>query len=385
MNELRVSLARNGTGDNDVPLSLLGLSFEVVAKLEILALEKLDAIIQNLQILCSRVAVEEPHQNRGYTVPTTTNAGFDFSHVKPSLVSAIILDGILASISAEPSNLSTSATSTLLEVFVQTAEPTWAEIGAWMSVGMDFSNSISETHNDERATGSLAEFFIQRNWSIPPGTVEYWLEGYKIEHSNSPSMVPALVGAFAEDILSAGKAVGLLRVLQIDDFFPDTFTTSDESASDDSDSDSPHSWLQTWPTFRQLLHSEEVILPAPVRLGLEVASERAHNEMFHGESPLMLVSEGGVSSLVRERLLPFCLVAHSRLNRVVINDCRLWYHLDTITGLFFMRNGDTMGAFCEAIFERVSLAKSRRQLVTRSSVKPALRSAASSPGATTIL
>lgn len=366
--------ARRGNTATGVPCSLLGLSHQSVAKIDEFALETLDSVIVNLQVLRSRI-ISEPHRDVG---KPAENMDFDFSPIDPSILSTTILNCLLEALKVERSTSLSSVPSTLLEVFIPTAEPVWSDVGTWMKHGMEFVNSVVDTAQDDEEElhdnwkGKAAEFFVQKNESIPAGVPEYWLEGYiirkpaqlraKVPVNPQPiGSVPSFIGDFAMDILSVGKSVGLLRALQVDDFF------SDEQLDDPDfkDGGERYEWLSSWPTFRQLLTSDEFDVPT-VDSDTEASlnafpasrsdSEEAELLDVENKSTVAFLSEGDIASLVQERLEPWCRVAHSRLNRVIVNDCDLWGHLDTISGLFFMKRGDTMSIFCDSLFERVSTA-----------------------------
>ncbi|KAF8314738.1 hypothetical protein DL93DRAFT_2167155 [Clavulina sp. PMI_390] len=323
--------------------TLLSLSHKVSATMSS-SFEMLLAVVESLQQLRPKQTVHDP------------KGPYDFSFLPPALLSTIILDRVTTSIRTERMKGQTASANVLTAVIVKTMEPLWASVGVWMRQGMEFQ--------DTAGTGADSEFFIERHSYIRPGSTEFWLEGHtlrtydvdtallveraRVGHStlarpHNDDMVPLILGDLASDILSAGKAVGLLRALQIDDFFSN------------GEGEARYQWMDTWPSFAILVDSADTLMSAhsdgrgsPLSLR-DVDSRR-------GEMDVAFTSED-IASLIRERLDPWCRVAHARLNRVITYDCELWRHVDAIEGLYFMQHGDFMSRFCAAFFERIEAGK----------------------------
>lgn len=301
---------------------------------------------------------------------------FDFSFLQPAVLSTLILDYLLAAIRSEQLKGLEASAEILMNVFIHTIEPLWGSVGAWMKHGMDFADTAATS---AVAVDENAELFIARNFDVPTGTTDFWMEGHSLrscsEHdekllmklrSRRPDIgssevhnddaVPSIFRDFAPDILSAGKSVGLLRALQIEDFF----MSGEEESS--------YQWMEAWPSFHLLVRSsddsfivEQALEPdgddgdTRASFGDSTPSGNADNPMSKQNTRQSVVSSEEIASLIRERLDPWCRLAHARLNRVILDDCDLWHHLAAIQGLYFMKRGDTMGRFCDALFERVSL------------------------------
>lgn len=130
--------------------------------------------------------------------------------------------------------------------------------------------------------------------------------------------------------------------------------------------------MENWPTFSVLLgrDSSESQHQKGSRVNYLAPSNSSDSDsasLHYKSSPSSLTSSisqsdtttsitspEDIASLVRETLDPWCRLAHTRLNRVIVNDCDLWYHLSAIENLFFMRR-DATTRFCETLFEQVSM------------------------------
>jgi gamma-tubulin complex component 5 len=338
-----------------------------------------------------------------HVVAREVSSSFDFTSVAPSIISMTLLDALLSSVQLARSAYGDhQAAKTLMDIFTRSVEPLWASIGIWLKLGMSLNDSIAQDDVPSNAVGPDAEFFLRRR-DVQLGSADFWLKGYTVRlHRYSGVFVeedddtedtlnggdvgvhtvPEFLQLVASDILAAGKSVGFLRALQVDDFFGDS--TNDE-----------YEWMRDWPSFRSLIGSDSLIISTPTspnsstppppnqpileavsRLSQESsnlespnASDDAdegpwasspsvpsdapsHRPLHSSDNPLL--SADALASLIQERVKPWCRLANSRLHRVLVVDCELWRHLGCMEDLFFTRRGDALTHFCDILFDRVS-------------------------------
>lgn len=366
-------------GGHSAPLivSLLSLDHETQGRVGCM-FEILHHVLHTLQSFRPphTVAVEVP--------------SFDFTSLAPSIVSVTVLDTLLSSVQlAGSARGDHQAAKALMDIFTRSVEPLWASVGLWLKLGMNLNDNTVRDHVPLSTVGPDAEFFLRRG-DVPLGSADFWLRGYTIRRhrlsgalaeeddddadnasggdSTRVHTVPEFLRLVAPDILAAGKSVGLLRALQVDDFFGDLF--GDE-----------YEWMGDWPSFRSLIRSDNAVSASPSprsassplskgtsALGSSNASDNGNESPWSPSSSLPpdapshrplhsstdpLLSVDALASLIQERVKPWCLLANSRLNRVLVVDCELWRHLGCMEDLFFMRRGDALTHFCDMIFERV--------------------------------
>lgn len=293
--------------------------------------------------------------------------------VHPSILCTFVLDELLAAARSEHLRGLSASAQLIMEVFVTTAEPLWNSLGIWMSRGMEFTDpsTVATAGSWNR---SDSEFFIQQDKNIPADHSDFWLDGFKVIDGLSQDLgihavagsvdqardsrsqgfklrtIPIIFRAFANEILSAGKSVGLLRVLQSDDFV--SLDTSGINSQP----------LQHWPTFHEIIRDSADLMSLrddehSTANGPSHTPPTTENISLKDSNPIKTfpseLSADDVAMLIRESLEPRCRLAHARLNRVIADDCRIWYHIAAIEGLYFMRRGDTMGQFCRMLFNRV--------------------------------
>jgi gamma-tubulin complex component 5 len=343
--EERLCISQNGKqGDQPNVCSLLslehrtsgytGASFDLLLKL-----------VHDILSLCSSAA-------GCIQAPKSEECSFTCSLVPPSILCTFMLDALIAAARSEHLKGLSASAHLIMEVFTTTIEPLWSSLGVWMSRGMDFTDA---TLAWTTGSGNGSELFIHRDEKIPVNHSDFWMDGYKVisefsqdfnieaEHDNIEQIrgskhraIPTIFRAFANEILSAGKSVGLLRVLQSDDIL--SLDTSESRSRP----------LQEWPSFC------EVIGCLTDKISLNGASaDAALEDSKPTKTFLSELSGEDVALLIHERLEPWCQLAHSRLNRVIVDDCQLWHHIAAVEGLYFMRRGDTMAQFCQTLFSRV--------------------------------
>lgn len=272
----------------------------------------------------------------------------------------------------------------LLRTFTATAEPLWTHVGNWLKLGMDMTpNSSLDVNADNDKLGD--EFFVKRDADVPPGASEFWAEGYTLQGGDVDESqshlghglegVPLFLQPVAQEILAAGKAVGLLRALEVDEFFGEA-GNDDEADVGDSRSGSgyveEYEWLKDWTTFRTLVVEQggfdglgslpnsggpSSLLPPSDDSAPDTPSSSSPSSLYGDEhddpEESSMLSIDALSSLVQDYLEPYCRLAQSRLNRVIVVDCELWLHLNSMEDLYFMRRGDVLTDFCDVLFARV--------------------------------
>ncbi|KAI0307069.1 Spc98 family-domain-containing protein [Multifurca ochricompacta] len=165
-------------------------------------------------------------------------------------------------------------------------------------------------------TGLNDEFFIQDN-GLSVLDPDFWTEGFTIREADpkaySPKSKTLLLNPMANHILRAGKAVGLLRVLDL---------------PLSSDANPELNWVTKWPTFAALLQE------------------------YHAEA-LVETSEVHLSRFIYDTILPYCQIPQKRLAQMAAGECDLWLHLTAIEELYFMRKSDAMSYFSDLVFAKM--------------------------------
>ncbi|PAV21033.1 hypothetical protein PNOK_0366000 [Pyrrhoderma noxium] len=236
----------------------------------------------------------------------------------PSYFASQLLDTLFEAIQQRNSFGDTITASSLMHVFQRTAEPVWVMLGRWLRDGV----FMPEASNSAIDYVSLPqEFFIEAN-ELDLVDPDFWSEGYVIrsrtikdsEHHEVPSFLISL----AERLLSAGKSVGLLRILG-----RGRGLTGFEDLS-----------VNKWPTFQGFM----------THLAKSISVHGAEDE---------ILSSDNLSLLLSDHVLPICASAEKDLRDVLYSDCELVYHLHAIQGLFLHMKGDVMSDFCDMLFTAV--------------------------------
>jgi gamma-tubulin complex component 5 len=324
--------AQRGHGKQLV-VSLLGFESSLLQRMAGV-LEVVDAVLRDI---VQKVASAPQPPNDG---PSPLHA-HDLTSYHPSILSTLILDGLLASIREQLSMGETATSQALLAILIHTAQPIWSSIGRWLRDGMD-------AVEDEGVHGSLKhdqELFIEKG-EVPLGSPDFWDEGYRLRrvtedagHSTSTQprdSVPAVFQTIAQDVLAAGKAVGLLRAMGLDT--PASFRMQE------------HEWL----SFKQLYARLEDGASKEVELAiLALAGE---NQILDATAGMRWASDALVAS-VQDYAMSVCQEAHSQLIRVLKEDCELSRHLSGMQALFLMRRGDILSDWCDVVFAKVGLER----------------------------
>lgn len=241
----------------------------------------------------------------------------------PSAFGALLLDSLLGAVQERASMGDLVSADALMRVFGESAEPTWAMVGQWMKDGMPVREGRSRPSG--RFGGLDDEFFVEDN-ELPLLDPDFWTDGFVLREENGETeaqkrtAVPAFLSGIARNVLDAGKAVGLLRVLEIATLL---------------DRDSP--WMADWPSFAFVADSTR---------------DRARGE--DGESvSLLSASTEELSQALRDAVWPQCSLAQETLQRVLADDCGLMLHLSAIEDVCLMRRGDAMSHFVDVLFAKV--------------------------------
>jgi gamma-tubulin complex component 5 len=232
----------------------------------------------------------------------------------PFTMSTLLLDTLLTVADNSSSNGDTETSEALMYVFAASAEPIWAMVGLWLKHGMPTQDPTLR-HRDNLTTLD-DEFFIQDH-GLSILDPDFWTENFTIRMANpealSTDSIPLLLDLMANHILRAGKAVGLLRMLDIP-------LVNDATADP--------TWMADWPTFTALLHD-------------------------HHGAALVKTSKENLARFVFDFILPRCQIPQKLLAQVATSECDLWLHLSAIEELYFMRNGDAVSYFSDTLFAKV--------------------------------
>jgi gamma-tubulin complex component 5 len=232
----------------------------------------------------------------------------------PFTISTLLLDTLLTVANNSSSNGDTETSEALMHVFAASAEPIWAMIGLWLKHGMP-TQEPTLRHGDNLTTLD-DEFFIQDN-GLSILDPDFWTENFTIRMANpealSSDSTPLLLDLMANHILRAGKAVGLLRTLDIPLV---------------NDATPGPTWMADWPSFTALLHE-------------------------HHGAALVETSKEDLARFVYDFILPCCQIPQKSLAQVATSECDLWLHLSAIEELFLMKDGDTVSYFSDTLFAKV--------------------------------
>lgn len=198
----------------------------------------------------------------------------------------------------------------LWDVLRTTAEPLWLNLGRWLKDGVPIDLGLEEGESKSTPTWNVEEMFIRINPLIDAAAPDFWEAKYTLKRipahaQNAEDPVPLFLTSLANDILAAGKAVGLIRAMGLYHFL--------ESH-----------WIQSWNTF-------EVITNGISSLEVD----------FHLREKLS------------EILTTPCQRAQSTLSRVLIHEIHLWKHLQNMETICLTAKGDLMDQFAEQLFSKV--------------------------------
>lgn len=310
---------------------------------------------------------------------------------------------------------SSSLAHDLARCFLAAASPVWADVQRWVARGMEVALSSSDTESRAQGQAShpsantIEQIFFQRNADVEPLDAEFWSCGYTLAshtlEKEGESLVPFFLKPLADDILTAGKSVGLLRALGIDDLLPTNLASpktlqevilpsqarphpftdsrnhslfhrkSNLQTSHNSAADIVRAAL-----FQNQLPSLHATRPdaAHVQTSSPMLSSPSSSSppspdfplswpdspgdaLQDGEQLSRALLEPALSEALSATLSPIFAIVRKRLHEALTapfweGGCDLMAHLQALQGLYLMRQGASMGQWCEAVFSRVRQA-----------------------------
>ncbi|GBE79798.1 predicted protein [Sparassis crispa] len=244
--------------------------------------------------------------------------------ISPSAMTALLLDRLLTAVQEHTSMGDAVTSDALMHVFDDTAEPIWAMVGRWMKDGMPLREVVQPT--EAQRFGCLEdEFFIEDNEMLMLDP-DFWAHGFTLrsgqsdDGENRSTSVPTFLSHVAQHILAAGKAIGLLRALDVQ-------AVVDRAAK--------QHWMAQWRPFKTLMASA---------MGSNTAVVQWQS---------VTTSTDNLSSMIFDELSPHLSLAQDMLMKVLVDECDLWLHLTAIEDLYLMRRGDGMSHFLDSLFARM--------------------------------
>ncbi|KAG8900546.1 hypothetical protein FRB99_005985 [Tulasnella sp. 403] len=334
--EEAICLAKSGHGTQLV-VSLLNLKQETTTRLS----STFDVLWNILQT----IAIRSMGQN-------ASAINFDFTSIEPGILSKQLLDDLLLHGQSHLSMGDLDTASSLIEVFTSTATPLWALISIWLKNGAILQEIDDPTYRPLHNLTSDPEFFIQSNSSLL-NVVDFWEAGIVLREIDEVTssrkdgtLVPLYLSHVAEDLLSAGKAVGLLRALGVHAFF------YPKNQSE---------WMANWVLFNDILKGRfaEGNFPSNAPPPDSISASSGPGGPSGKTENMSHLSVDMIKSRLLDYLTPFFDAIQSRLNRVLVEDCKLWKHLSCIEDIFLTGRGDVVAQFSARLFaKRGSLHRS---------------------------
>jgi len=255
------------------------------------------------------------------------------SNVPPAAITTYLLNSLLYAVREQDLMGETTVSATLMRVFSKSVEPVWSMIGVWIRDGMpihDLSSLgapvVPEDDGGNGQVGMDDEFFIEDN-EMPLLDPDFWAEGCALrsDGSGASQVLPVFIEHVAQDVLSTGKAIGLLRALG-----------GDLQAEDPGDTDAALMAPSVgWKRFEAVIR--------------ESTSSGGEDE----EKVMLPTSAEVLSRIVHEDLHPRYISAQQALTKVLREDCELEYHLNVMEDCYFMRRGDVMNHFLDSLFAKM--------------------------------
>lgn len=274
--------------------------------------------------------------------------------LRPAALTALLHDLLLLTIQDRASMGDMIASQLLVRVFCSTATPLWEMVHLWLKDGMPVPELMQgplpnfNTASTPGLQGAGEEFFVEDN-ELPLVDPDFWREGFVLKKKMteyelgvgmeetegvptevSPDVVPLFLRRVAQEVLEAGKAVGLLRALGVLNVI---------------DEDGDGRWMGAWRSFKEVL-----VESSSYRRVNRDGDVDATDAEEHG--PLMASSDD-FARMVYDELIEPCKRAKAALTRVMVEDCNLWLHLTAMEDLYLMRKGDVMSNFVDVLFARV--------------------------------
>jgi gamma-tubulin complex component 5 len=255
------------------------------------------------------------------------------NNVPPMVITTHLLNALLGAVREQDLIGEIAVSEALMRVFSKSAEPVWSMIGGWIRDGMpihDLSTLLAPAvHGNDGgkgAGGTDDEFFIEDN-EMPLLDPDSWTEGCTLRKDGNgvSHVLPVFVQHVAQDVLSIGKAVGLLRALG-----------GDPRAEDAGDAGVALVDVNFgWKGFEELIR--------------ESNSSGGKDK----DATILPTSAEVLSRIVHEDLHPRYLSSQQALTKVLLEDCELEYHLNVMEDCYFMRRGDVMNHFLDSLFAKM--------------------------------
>ena len=255
------------------------------------------------------------------------------NNVPPTVITTHLLNALLNAVREQDLIGEITVSETLMRVFSKSAEPVWSMIGVWIRDGMpvhDLSTLgapvVPGDGGGNGPGGTDDEFFIEDN-EMPLLDPDSWTEGCTLrkDGNGAAQALPVFVEHAAHDVLSVGKAVGLLRALGGGPQ-PEDFGEADADLADAS---------VGWKRFEELIREDN------------------SSDGKDTDTSMLLTSAEALSRIVHEDLHPRYLSAQQALTKVLLEDCQLEYHLNVMEDCYFMRRGDVMNHFLDSLFAKM--------------------------------
>jgi gamma-tubulin complex component 5 len=233
----------------------------------------------------------------------------------------------------------------LREIFLRTAEPVWHMLGFWIKEG--------RVSSEEEQS-----FFVAKREDVDVTDPTFWSKGFSctFDSEGVPLSRPSFLSQLAELLLDAGKAVHLLRLLDVEipeiDWPPlaALFIFSDDSAPrTPSDQETSLAGQSRTERARQTLFPPYSVPNFAGRVRTEHKEERASQMDVRAESFSLAASVA-----IHNLCTPLFGSINTRLHSVFVESCDLYRHLEALHGLFLLRRGSDMGDFMRQIFDKVS-------------------------------
>jgi len=331
--------AQGPSGSTEQPLVVSLLSLEKSVRDEFgTTFDTLKKILEDVTQKASTSRKYQVHFTKSAVIDPSEIPIWDLTEVQnnvpPAVITTHLLNALLYAVCEQDLMGETAISATLMRVFSKSVEPVWSMIGAWIRDGMpihDFSSlGAPVVPGDDGGNGQTVvddEFFIEDN-EIPLSDPDFWMEGCTLRNdgNGSSQALPVFVEHVAQDVLSAGKAVGLLRALGGDPQPGDSGDTLDVALTTAS---------VGWKRF-------EVLVREPDSSGRE-----------EEEATMLPTSAEVLSRIIHEDLHPRYLSAQQTLTKVLLEDCELERHLNVMEDCYFMRRGDVMNHFLDSLFAKM--------------------------------
>ncbi|KAF8655331.1 hypothetical protein AX16_003104 [Volvariella volvacea WC 439] len=340
--EEAICRAQQGLSDQSLVVSLLSTEKAIKDKFE----ASFDMLLDTVRrVLCTSSLSSSSHTGgNNHTINYGEEWKMGIRGKAPSVVATSLLDTLFSYIQEQLERRENVTADALMRVFVRSAEPIWAMMGQWINDGMGTGLDGRTGAGLGQDTGLEDEFFIESIGlglgALSGGLLdpEFWSEGYSLRVASddddpdgytssrvgksSKREIPLFLEHIAGPVLEAGKAIGLLKVLDS--------TPQLEAASGN------------WVTFRDL-----------VAMGDEHSVEDRNLQDLSIERGLFSVSIDTLSRLIYDWLYPRCQTAGEQLAKVLVDECGLWQHLNALEDLYLMRRGDAVNHFFDVIFAKM--------------------------------